>query len=112
MASSINNIQSYVPKDVSVFNYTEPYGRSPNASPKYQERKAAQKASFLKKKAIKEAMDKGHKLCTSCNQEKSLSDFNVDKKTFTGYSTWCKSCKKDYNKKYLKGYANDETNRE
>ena len=101
MTNTSLNIQSYTPKDVSVFNYTEPYGRSPNASPKYQDRKAA----------IKEAMDKGHKLCTACNEEKSLSDFNVDKKTFTGYSTWCKSCKKDYNKKYLKGYANDEANR-
>ena len=111
MTNTSLNIQSYTPKDVSVFNYTEPYGRSPNASLKYQDRKAAQKASFLKKKAIKEAMDKGHKLCTACNEEKSLSDFNVDKKTFTGYSTWCKSCKKDYNKKYLKGYANDEANR-
>lgn len=82
------------------------------ASEAYQALKERQKASREAKAKIKEAMAKGHKLCTACNEEKSLSDFNVDKKTFTGYSTWCKSCKKDYNKKYLKGYANDETNRE
>jgi hypothetical protein len=112
MTPSVDNVQSYVPKDVSVFSYAAPYGRTPDPSKKYQDRKAAQKASYLKKKAIQEATNKGHKLCTACNEEKSLSDFNVDKKTFTGYSTWCKSCKKDYNKKYLKGYGNDQTNRE
>lgn len=79
------------------------------ASEAYQALKERQKASREAKAKIKESMAKGHKLCTSCNEEKSLSDFNIDKKTFTGYSTWCKSCKKEYNKKYLKGYANDET---
>lgn len=77
-----------------------------------QKREEKRKEVYQRKKAIKEALNKGHKLCTACNEEKSLSDFNVDKKTFTGYSTWCKSCKKEYNKKYLKGYANDETIRE
>lgn len=82
------------------------------ASEAYQALKERQKASREAKAKIKEAMSKGHKLCTACNEEKSLSDFNVDKKTFTGYSTWCKACKKDYNKKYLKGYANDQADGE
>jgi len=86
--------------------------RYKHASEAYKALKERQKASREAKAKIKEAMAKGHKLCTACNEEKSLSDFNVDKKTFTGYSTWCKSCKKEYNKKYLKGYSNDQADRE
>lgn len=84
------------------------------ASDAYKALKARQKASREARAKIKEAAEKGHKLCTACNEEKSLSNFNVDKKTLTGYSTWCKSCKKEYNKKYLrgsttlKGYQDDE----
>ena len=107
MDDLLNNIGSYIPKDVSVFSYAEPYGRTPAPSSKYKDRKAAQRASFLKKKAIKEALEKGHKLCTSCNQELSLFNFDIDKKTFTGYSSMCKECKKQYNQRYRKGNIND-----
>ncbi len=74
-----------------------------------KKREEKRKEVYQKKKAIKEALNKGHKLCTSCNEEKSLSEFNVDKKTYTGYSTWCKNCKKTYNKKYLKEPNNDSS---
>lgn len=73
-----------------------------------KQREEKRKEVYERKKAVKESLSKGHKLCTSCSQELSLDNFNVDKKTFTGYSTWCKSCKKDYNKKYLKGNTNDQ----
>lgn len=78
------------------------------ASEHYLAQKARQKASREAKAKVQESLSKGHKLCTSCNQELSLDNFNVDKKTFTGYSTWCKACKKNYNKKYLKGNTNDQ----
>ncbi len=80
-----------------------------NLSSSSKVREEKRKKVYEKKKSIKEALAKGHKLCTSCNEEKSLSEFNVDKKTFTGYSTWCKECKKTYNKKYLKGYSDDSS---
>lgn len=79
-----------------------------NLSSTYQQRQEKRKEVFKRKKDIKDSLSKGHKLCTSCNEEKSLNNFNVDRKSFTGYSAWCKSCKKEYNKKYLKGYSNDE----
>lgn len=80
-----------------------------NLSMSPENRREKQAEVYKRKKSIKEALANGHKLCTSCNETKSLSDFNVDKKTFTGYSTWCKDCKRTYNKKYLKGYSDDSS---
>ena len=80
-----------------------------NLSMPSKQREEKRKEVYKRKSAIKEALAKGHKLCTACNEEKSLSDFNVDKKTFTGYSTWCKECKRTYNKKYLKGTSDDSS---
>ena len=76
------------------------------------ERELKRKEVYLRKKAIKEALDKGHKICTECQEELPLSMFNVDKKTFTGYSSWCKGCKKEYNRNKNKGYGYDEANGE
>lgn len=86
--------------------------RNKPASESYELRKKRSNAAKAAKVKIKEALAKGHKMCTTCNQELSLSSFDVDKKTFTGYSSWCKDCKKEYNKRYLKGNIdNDKTYR-
>lgn len=100
-------VGSYVPKDVSKYSYPDMYGRHKPPSERYLERKARAKASQAKKAEIKAAMNKGHKLCTKCNEELPLSSFQVDKTTFTGYSSWCKSCKKDYNQRYRKNYSDN-----
>jgi hypothetical protein len=99
---------SMAPKDVSIYKYQAPYGRSKDPSQKYLDRKAAQKASYHKRKAIKEALNIGHKLCTACGQEKTLASFNVDKRSYTGYSSWCKDCHKDKAKHRLLAGAEKE----
>lgn len=40
------------------------------------------------------------KFCNKCKQEKDLSKFHKNKTRKDGYSTWCKSCDKEYNRKY------------
>ena len=42
------------------------------------------------------------KKCTTCNIEKELTEFNKHKKTKDGLRGNCKSCQKDYHKKYRK----------
>jgi hypothetical protein len=37
---------------------------------------------------------KSMKLCTCCQQEKSLLSFKEDSKTYTGYTSWCVDCLK------------------
>ena len=91
------------------FDYKNRYKEPSEA---YMERKRRSEAAKASKAKVKEALQQGHKLCTKCNQELSLFNFDKDKKTFTGYSSWCKSCKKDYNQKYLKGDSNDSSVRE
>lgn len=73
----------------------------------YLERKRRSEASKEAKAKIKAALELGHKLCTKCDQELSLFNFDKDRKTYTGYSSWCKGCKKDYNKKYSKEPSDD-----
>lgn len=75
-------------------------------SERYQAIKARSKASQAAKAKIKESLSKGHKLCTRCDTEQPLTNFDKDKKTYTGYSTWCKSCKKEHNKRYRQGTEN------
>ena len=72
---------------------------------RWLERKAKHKQAVERKNTISKALSMGHKLCTKCNEELSLSSFQVDKTTFTGFSSWCKSCKKDYNQRYRKNYT-------
>lgn len=93
----------------SYFTYKNKYKEPSEA---YLERKRRLEASKEAKAKVKAALELGHKLCTKCNQELSLFNFDKDKKTFTGYSSWCKGCKKDYNQKYLKGDSNDGSVRE
>jgi hypothetical protein len=61
-----------------------------------EERKAKAKAVYERKKAIVEALKQGHKSCSKCGETKSLFDFHVNKKNFSGYDSWCKSCKKEH----------------
>ena len=58
------------------------------------QRKEANKRHYLKQKAIKESLTKGLKTCTKCKEDKKLTDFYVDNKNFSGYSSYCKDCKK------------------
>lgn len=72
------------------------------------------------KRDVMRALSKGHKLCVKCNQEKALFSFTADKKNYSGYSSWCKDCRKEANKqRYLRekqenieGTNNDEANGE
>ena len=48
-----------------------------------------------KSRDVARALKEGHKSCSRCGESKRLFDFNVDKKTYTGYSSWCKPCKKE-----------------
>ena len=58
------------------------------------QRKEANKRHYLKQKAIKESLSKGLKTCTKCKEDKPLNEFYVDNKNFSGYSSYCKECKK------------------
>ncbi len=88
--------------DIETSSNTSITGRFKAPSERYLERKQRAKASREAKAKIKEAMLKGTKLCSKCSLEKSLFSFDVDKSTFTGYSSWCKDCKKQYNQRYRK----------
>lgn len=70
--------------------HTQLYGLSKTVG----ERKEAAQRKYLKQKAVKESLSKGFKVCTRCGEEKKLFDFYVDKKNFSGYSSYCKECKK------------------
>jgi len=50
------------------------------------------------------------KKCCSCQQEKSFDLFHLDKTSPSGYSTYCKSCKKEKDTKYYK-YSDKEKQR-
>lgn len=51
------------------------------------------------KKAVHNALEKAKKLCTCCKQELSLSQFDEDHKSTTGYASVCKQCKSSRLKK-------------
>ena len=38
------------------------------------------------------------KICSSCHQKKAFDFYHKDKNTNSGYSTYCKSCKKEKDK--------------
>lgn len=38
----------------------------------------------------------GGKVCTKCQKDKPFGDFPVHKKTYDGFDSWCKECRKDY----------------
>lgn len=42
------------------------------------------------------------KICTKCGNEKEKENFPRNERTKDGRSTVCKSCLKEYNKKYQK----------
>lgn len=46
-------------------------------------------------------MDKT-KVCTKCNEEKNVLQFNKNKNSKDGRQYWCKSCNKSYFSKYVK----------
>lgn len=41
------------------------------------------------------------KICTKCKESKTLDNFSKDRQKKTGYSSQCKICKSNYEKKYL-----------
>ena len=45
------------------------------------------------------------RLCKKCNTVKSLSDFNRDKHTVSGYAWACRECRKAMNREYAKTRA-------
>ena len=79
------------------FTYKNKYKEPSQKTLELRKRSEASKEAKAK---IKEALEQGHKLCTKCNQELSLFNFDKDKKTYTGYSSWCKECKKTNDKRY------------
>ncbi len=38
----------------------------------------------------------GGKVCTKCSVDKPFGDFPVHRKTYDGFDSWCKKCRKDY----------------
>lgn len=42
----------------------------------------------------------GMKICTKCDKEKSLIDFNVRQTIHGSYQSWCRDCQKKYRQKY------------
>lgn len=46
--------------------------------------------------------ENGTKICTKCGKEKPISEFAKDKRSGDGYTYWCKECRNEHNRKYLK----------
>ncbi len=61
--------------------------------------KKGRETAAANRKSKNDMLAKSMKLCSCCKQEKSLLSFNEDSKTYTGYSSWCKECKKEAKKK-------------
>lgn len=57
-------------------------------------KKKKQQEARDRRKKVEDTLKLGHKVCTKCSQTKSLFDFHIDKKMATGYSSWCKDCKR------------------
>lgn len=47
------------------------------------------------------------KYCDKCNKLYKLNNMTINKKTTSGYSSWCLLCNNLYNKKYSKDYYNE-----
>jgi len=60
----------------------------------YGQRKEKARLRNIKRMAVKASLSKGFKRCTKCEQDKKLTDFYVDDKNYSGYSSYCKECKK------------------
>lgn len=41
-----------------------------------------------------------HKYCGKCHEWKTLDDYATDNKKWDGLNSWCKTCKKEHNKKF------------
>jgi hypothetical protein len=39
----------------------------------------------------------GGKVCSKCSVDKPFGDFPVHRKTYDGFDSWCKQCRKEYN---------------
>ena len=57
-------------------------------------RKEYNNSRYAQQKAVKESLSKGAKTCAKCGEDKKLFDFYADKKSYSGYSSYCKECKK------------------
>lgn len=66
------------------------------------ERKEKEAKRAQMRNGVYNALRQGHKTCSCCGQDKELSEFYVDKRHFSGYSSYCKECKKAMGKqRYL-----------
>jgi hypothetical protein len=55
-------------------------------------RKVKQEIQDYYHQGKKNVLMKAHKLCPACGQEKPLSAFAPDNKSYTGYSSKCRAC--------------------
>lgn len=51
-------------------------------------------------------------ICSACKKKKPLTQFGPDAKTSTGKSSWCKQCKREYQREYAKQRREDPRWRE
>ena len=58
------------------------------------ERKQKHEESLARRRDITNALKQGHKSCGKCGETKRLFDFHANNRGLTGYSSWCKDCKK------------------
>jgi hypothetical protein len=57
--------------------------------------RARGRAKAAENRALKKALlEKSLKKCGKCGEEKPLTEFHEDSKTYTGYASHCKQCKK------------------
>jgi hypothetical protein len=95
------SLEEFKKKEVS---YLEKNGyEAPSEEASTYLRKVNQIAADNKRKLQQKVVEHGQKNCSKCGEVKSLFEFNVDKKTTSGYSSWCKGCKREHNKQYRKG---------
>lgn len=52
------------------------------------------------------------KVCTKCNVEKDLSEFNKNSNTFDGLSNWCKSCDRAHSREYRQAHLAERQQKE
>lgn len=48
------------------------------------------------------------KICHKCNKEKELSEFFKDNRYKDGLHSWCKDCRREYDKEYRKKWKKEE----
>jgi hypothetical protein len=47
------------------------------------------------------------KICSTCSKNQTIESFYLDKKSKDGYSFWCKTCCKEYNRKRYETFTEE-----